>query len=406
MEKKQQNKEKGFALSTLILIILILLILTSLIIFGIYVLNDNSNTNIQESFKNVNENEEVLIQEDAQKVQTENNENRMLITQLQGVQTSKIKAKDICGNNITIPEGFMVRTDLGDTVQKGIVIEDEKGNQFVWIPVSNIDGSGTNPIVLDNGTTVEITLGRYILDDSGILSIQQKGSEYEEQVSIYNQYQESSTYREASTDSYIGDDGLEIVGINTTARNLSGFIKSVEENYGYYIARYEASYGSGSTISDYKPESKASKGFGYDNMNYNEGTLWNFISQDEAAKVSQNMYNDNNSIESDLINSYAWDTAVLYIQSMGNENYANANGATNSTIKNTGDTGDVKCNIYDLAGNLSEWSTEYSSHQEYPNVNRGGYASDDLYVTMDRDVAHCYDQMSNLVTFRVIVYNK
>ena len=49
-----------------------------------------------------------------------------------------------------MPGGFKIASDSGTTVQEGIVIEDSDittyedgttstGNQFVWIPVSNID---------------------------------------------------------------------------------------------------------------------------------------------------------------------------------------------------------------------------------------------------------------------------
>ena len=66
------------------------------------------------------------------------------------------------GNKITIPKGFKIPTDSGDTVQQGIVIEDVsastdtavQGSQYVWIPV----GTFTK----DDGTTSnEIKLGRY-----------------------------------------------------------------------------------------------------------------------------------------------------------------------------------------------------------------------------------------------------
>ena len=96
-------------------------------------------------------------------------------------------------------------------------------------------------------------------------------------------------------------------------------------------------------------------------MNYKEGTLWNFITQPQAALVSQNMYKNDSYVESDLINSYAWDTAIVYIQAMGNSNYANQTDG-NGTLKNTGSTEDEKCKIFDMAGNLYELTTEYSTN--------------------------------------------
>ena len=57
--------------------------------------------------------------------------------------------EDTLGNPVYIPGGFKIASDSGSTVRDGIVIEDASGNQFVWIPVSNIDGSQNNPIKID-----------------------------------------------------------------------------------------------------------------------------------------------------------------------------------------------------------------------------------------------------------------
>ncbi len=92
-----------------------------------------------------------------------------------------------------------------------------------------------------------------------------------------------------------------------------------------------------------KPEVKVSKSNSKVDMNYTSGTLWNAITQEDASKVSQNMYNgeDNEAkyVESDLVNSYAWDTAIVYIQKMGNNNYANQK-ESEDILENTGTTDD------------------------------------------------------------------
>ena len=96
-------------------------------------------------------------------------------------------------------------------------------------------------------------------------------------------------------------------------------------------------------------------------MGYLTGRLWNRISKKSASKVSRQMYYGNSFVESDLCNSYAWDTTLLYIQLMGNLNYANQGKGANTSLKNTGKTGDEKCKVFDMAGNLREWTTEYST---------------------------------------------
>ena len=176
---------------------------------------------------------------------------------------------------------------------------------------------------------------------------------------------------------------------------MKNFIEKTETNKGFYIARYEASYGSGYNSSgtdratkfgNAKPLSKISKAnSNKSSMNYTEGTLWNCITQPQAALVSQNMYKNDKYVESDLINSYAWDTAIVYIQAMGNSNYANQ-GDGNGTLKNTGSTRDEKCKIFDMAGNTFEWTTEYStstiSSTAYPCSRRGGdYFNSGIYTS-------------------------
>lgn len=47
-----------------------------------------------------------------------------------------VTIKDEENQNVTVPEGFKVKPDA-ELVNDGIVIEDEIGNQFVWIPVED-----------------------------------------------------------------------------------------------------------------------------------------------------------------------------------------------------------------------------------------------------------------------------
>ena len=56
------------------------------------------------------------------------------------------------------------------------------------------------------------------------------------------------------------------------------------------------------------------------------------------------------------------------------------NGGTN-ILKATSKV-DKQCNIFDMAGNCSEWTTETSSHSAYPCVLRGGiYSYSDFYTS-------------------------
>ena len=118
-------------------------------------------------------------------------------------------------------------------------------------------------------------------------------------------------------------------------------------------------------------------------------------------------------VESDLVNSYAWDTAIVFIQNMKaeNSNYANAgrDETENSSLMNTGETGDKVCNIFDMAANLLEWTTEYStntnSSRAYPCIVRGGGYDYNILYTANRNYDDAIDNGS-IIGFRVSLYIK
>ena len=340
-------------------------------------------------------------------------------------ESTTVIAKDKKGNQVVVPGGFKISSASGESVQQGIVIEDKDGNQFVWVPVSNKNGDGSNKIVKDDGSEVEITLGRYTFARSslGTPAIKQKGSEYDQTTlaqatagTLDTKYKVGSYYE--LNGSRTSNEKSDTTGTNTTAKNLKEFIEKTETNKGFYIARYEASYGSGynrsgtdtaTKFGNAKPLSKVSTAKSTSSMNYTTGTLWNFISEPQAALVSQNMYKNDKYVESDLVNSYAWDTAIVYIQAMGNSNYANQTDG-NGTLKNTGSTEDEKCKIFDMAGNLYELTTEYSTYtvssSAYPCTTRGGYFYGYDYYTSLRLSSGATGSNSDLVSFRPLLYVK
>ena len=344
--------------------------------------------------------------------------------------------KDKYNNTIMVPKGFkivsegvknkatiesnkiMTTTDVsennGTTVTEGIVIEDANQNQFVWIPVGIVHK--------DNNTENDVTikLGRYTFDTTnGTPTMQQAAfagdnpsspsQTYQDEVIIDSHYKELTVYRPGTLSS-----GLD--GLNATAKKLKEFVESVEKNGGYYLARYEASYDSGNSTEDWKPLSKIStgtpRGKAQNTIPLVHGMLWNFVTQLEASKICQNMYANDNSVgvESDLTNSYAWDTAIVFIQSMNleNSNYANKVDGSEK-LKNTGETDDKVCNIYDMAINIPEWTTEYSSYTNAtsasPSTSRGGFYDTEAYYTADR-YYNAATKSGSGVGFRPILYVK
>ena len=122
------------------------------------------------------------------------------------------------------------------------------------------------------------------------------------------------------------------------------------------------------------------------------------------------MYNNDSNVgvESDLANSYAWDTAIVFIQEMGNTNYANNKQCVQDSISNTGTLGDEVCNVNDMATNCYDWTTEYSFNGENNCVFRGGSS----FILGGTNTAHrnsWNNQNTNthsFVGFRVILYLK
>ena len=316
------------------------------------------------------------------------------------------KAEDAYGNKITIPKGFKVvahgtvagsatYTYSGDNipaVQDGIVIENgTDGNQFVWVPVGTIKNK--------NNTTSTITLGRYssFTATNGIYTPAQVASveNCTQTVTIGGNFQELSTSRE-------GNSAEDSTAQNATARNLKEFISTTLSNGGYYIARFEAS-GTASKITS----------------KYNQKVLVD-ITQPNAAKLAREMYEEvkeNNELvyASDLVNSYAWDTAIVFIQTYsGKTDYASHNESiTTKAFTATGKNNDKYCNIFDMSGNASEWTTEYSTNSDgsifNPCVLRGGYYDTDggraHDCTSDRGIDYTIISYSNL-GLRPLLYVK
>ena len=217
----------------------------------------------------------------------------------------------------------------------GYVIQDNTtGSEFVWIPVG-----GTI-----NGTTINL------------------------ERTFYDENLMTDEWAQNVTGSPDIEQFLQQFGVNTKADywklfsenedNLAEFKTSVEENGGFYIGRYEASYQNGKAVT--KESTDISRNSS--SATLTNGMLWNYISQTDAITESEKMYEGNPEIKSKLVNSYAWDTALKFIEVVEGKNVDTDSsewGNYNSSLANTGATSKaVACNIYDLAGNIFEWTTE------------------------------------------------
>ena len=232
-------------------------------------------------------------------------------------------------NQVVVPAGFKV-VNPSATVQDGIIVEDvshsaTKGSQFVWIPVGTINKN--------DGSTAEINLERYTV----VWGNKQIASNPTDQ--LISSPSGSQYYWETLKDK--AENSI------ANAKDIIDFKSRAESSHGYYVGRYEARVTTERQIGSDKPSQITENSNDY---------VYNYVTQNTASELSQKMYSDSN-FESDLINSMAWDTAMTYLDKCsGNSNYSSS--ALNNSYSNKGTTTDVVCNIYDMAGNYREQTTE------------------------------------------------
>ena len=255
---------------------------------------------------------------------------------------------------VWIPEGFKISKDSASTVQGGVVIEDKDGNQFVWVPVATI--ADYKRTAYSTNVATEET-------DTATNSIKIKSSS-----SISDYFTEALPEDEKT---------------------------SVERYKGFYIGRYEAGdkESTGTTKATFRTSSSDTSNsvtIKADQVPYNYVTRTQAISLAEGFKTQQGY-----KAKTKLVSSYAWDTTIAFIEKTVNNygssssqgNYSN----TSVTYKDitdeskpektkaedslllvaTGQTTPV-CNIYDMGGNVYEWTTESYSDTGYPYALRGG----------------------------------
>ena len=120
------------------------------------------------------------------------------------------------------------------------------------------------------------------------------------------------------------------------------------------------------------------------------------MTRTEAISLAENFgKNLQYNAKTKLVSSYAWDTTLEFIKSKTKKDYGNSSAEENYTdtsfsykdlinnedqTKNSGDENDTLvptgsttpvCNIYDMGGNLYEWTTESYSSIFVPRIRRG-----------------------------------
>lgn len=269
-------------------------------------------------------------------------------------ETSYTIFKDVNGEQVPIPEGYIVSENSDENiVNKGLVVSDSRGNEYVWISCT-VDSSSNKLQYKRTEWGVEkdgTDNSRAIKDELTLKDI-------------------DVTYSKTDTDNGINEEiSKEIVA------QINAEKESIKKYGGYYIGRYEV--GKDNKTAVIKAEQEP-----YVNIKWSKAyELAKGIGGGEGATTY-------------LCSSYSWDTAINFIQNTTGKNYATSiigfNGnwksqevkdSSGKVIKpvntaqrlNTGLT-TALCNIYDMGGNVGEFTTELNPGTSETVVLRGGFS--------------------------------
>ena len=303
--------------------------------------------------------------------------------------------------------------DTSTSVDTGLVIKDGSGNEYVWVVVPR-----TTAVYAKTG------LGKTTFTDADYTSIENDLKEY------------TKTYRGSISylDTWYADDkneGWLTPGEYTELKN--SMLKSVYENGGFYVGRYEAGIGTNRTS---KSATNSDGKYTIEGMptpvTKADAYPYTYVTRTQAQNLASNV--NSGTKTSSLMFGVQWDLVLAFMHNKGNiadstltsnsttiGNYYNStfdlnrgkyaqynklgnpwnnfDSALGSIVVSNETTGKMKkieqssysngillttggtersnvMNIYDIAGNVSEWTLEKASRTSDPCAFRGGNFTD------------------------------
>ena len=268
------------------------------------------------------------------------------------------------GYTVTVPAGFAYGTsDNVKSVNGGLVITDSvdsngnsTGNEYVWIPVDKtkltVGNTDKKMAKISSGSDYEGVLYNFSGTSSTEMTDYGLGTTNEREPDIVSNYDGKSN---------------DPVGIKkeNLQKEYNDMIASIKKYGGFYVARYEAGIENGKVTSKI--------GITPTSADNDQSKTWYGL-----YSLAKTYTNNKNSVTSQMIWGSQYD-AMLNFALTGNDKSkvkSTEYGNDSRTILRSGltRTSDKINNIYDLGGNLEEWTSEAS----YTDVRayRGGLYND------------------------------
>ena len=258
-------------------------------------------------------------------------------------------------DGVPIPKGFTYKEGTKDT---GLVIQDENKNEFVWVPA---------------------TESTYVKDTS-----------------------------------FPSNNNSKPTGDDTLPKGITDETADVVKYGGFYIGRYEAGVSDGDTSPSNKTGIPVSK---------KDAIVWTNINYTNAKANAESMISTDY-VQTGLLTGKAWDTTCHWIEdsleninesaTLKNSEYygnysdskmpADVDGYGIKQVAGFSDKWMIK-NIYDLAGNVYEWTCE--AYSSYFNYRGGSYynGGSDFPVSYRVSYGRAYSA-SVYIGFRLRLYIK
>ena len=312
-----------------------------------------------------------------------------------------------------LPDGF---TQVeGTDLDNGLTIQDSKGNQYVWVEVPKTSevyptaGLNITEFTTDEYTAIETDLHKYT-----------------------KEYRNGTTWK----DEYSSDAATGLTSTQYTELKQK-MLKSVYKNGGFYVGKYE-------TGIENAPKTSGSSSIAPTEIPVIKQNAYpyNYVTSSQAQTIASTMESGN--YTSSLMFGVQWDLVLKYLETKGTTqadlktdstnwgNYNNnlwnitnanskyvANGSgwtkgaygkkdsSKNVLLSTGASETFsKQGIYDIAGNVWEWTLEHAtSSSSYPCAVRGG----DYYGSGHGSPAGCRDSHTttgydDYVGFRLSLY--